>query len=226
VLPPDQDRDALVVGVEEVERAIVGAMSDKKYLIQRSESGTTPQLNRVFEELGIHHEEHVVPPKVLASIEKKKKQKAATKNATIVAESKKRKDQAGSKTLSKKQKIEATSVVSTSPAMSSASASEEGSVENTGGAQGAFARGDAPVSLASTRGGGAEATEVTAEGSESLMEATMVSVEAAGASVEDPFLDVLGEDSSPDASKASPHGGQSPIHAVEVPRSGAHRIVA
>jgi hypothetical protein len=32
----------------------------------------------------------------------------------------------------------------------------------------------------------------------------MVSVEAAGASMEDPFLDVLGGDSSPDASKVSP----------------------
>jgi hypothetical protein len=69
-----------------------------------------PRLNWVFEELGIHHGEHVVPSKVLASIEKKK-QKAAVKNATVAAESKKRKVQAGSKTLSKKQKIEATSIV-------------------------------------------------------------------------------------------------------------------
>jgi hypothetical protein len=30
-----------------------------------------PSLNWVFEELGIHHEEHVVALKVLASIEKK-----------------------------------------------------------------------------------------------------------------------------------------------------------
>jgi hypothetical protein len=50
------------VGVEEVTRAIVGAMSDKEYLTQRSESGTMPWLNQVFEELGIHHKEHVVPP--------------------------------------------------------------------------------------------------------------------------------------------------------------------
>jgi hypothetical protein len=73
VLPADQDRDALVVGVEEVTWAIVGAMSDKEFLAQRFESGTMLSLNRVFEELGIHHEEHVVPLKVLASIEKKKK---------------------------------------------------------------------------------------------------------------------------------------------------------
>jgi tRNA C32,U32 (ribose-2'-O)-methylase TrmJ len=101
VLLADQDRDALVAGVEEVTRAIVGAMSDKEYLTRRSESGTMPRLNRVFEELGIHHEEHVVPPKVLASIEKKK-QKAAAKIATVATESKKRKGQAGSKALSKK----------------------------------------------------------------------------------------------------------------------------
>jgi hypothetical protein len=64
VLPADQDRDALVAGVEEVTWAIVGAMSDKEYLTRRSESGTMPRLNHVFEELGIHHKEHVVPPKV------------------------------------------------------------------------------------------------------------------------------------------------------------------
>jgi hypothetical protein len=89
VLLADQVRDALVAGVEEVTWAIIGAMSDKEYLTRRSESGTMLRLNRVFEELGIHHEEHVVPPKVLASIEKKKKkkQKAATKNAIVAVES-------------------------------------------------------------------------------------------------------------------------------------------
>jgi hypothetical protein len=40
-----------------------------------------PQLNRVLEEFGIHHEEYVVPPDVLAMIEEKKG-KAATKNVT------------------------------------------------------------------------------------------------------------------------------------------------
>jgi hypothetical protein len=115
-------------------------MSDKEYLTRRSESGTMPWLNQVFEELGIHHEKHVVPPKVLASIEKKQ-QKAAAKNATVAAESKKRKDQDGSKVLSKWQKVVATSTASTSPATSFASASEEGSVEDTGGAQNASTRG-------------------------------------------------------------------------------------
>jgi hypothetical protein len=54
----------------------------------------------------------------------------------------------------------------------------------------------------------------------------MVSVEAAGTSVEDPFPDVLGGDSSPDASKVSPQGGQSLTLAIEVPGPGARRIVA
>jgi hypothetical protein len=225
VLLADQDRDALVVGVEEVTRAIVGAMSDKEYLTWRSESGTMPRLNRVFKEMGIHHEEHVVPPKVLTSIEKKK-QKATAKNVIVAVESKKRKGQVGSKALSKKQKVVATSAASASPATSSAFASEEGLVEDTGGAQDASTRGEALVDLASGGGGGAKATEVTAEGTKSLVEATMVSVEAAGASMEDPFLDVIGADSSPDASKVSPQGGQSPILVVEVPRPAAHRIVA
>jgi hypothetical protein len=100
VLPADQDCKALVAGVEEVTWAIVSAMGDKEYLTRRSKSGIMLRLNLVFEELGIHHEEHVVPPKVLASIEKK--QKAVAKNATVVVESKKRKGQDGSKALSKK----------------------------------------------------------------------------------------------------------------------------
>ena len=60
-----------------------------------------PRLNRGFEELGIHHEEHKVPSKVLKSIEEKAK-KATAKNTTAVAELKKRKGPGGSKTISKK----------------------------------------------------------------------------------------------------------------------------
>jgi hypothetical protein len=181
-------------------------------------------LNRVLEERGIHHEEHVVPLKVLASIEKKKK--GTAKNATIAAESKKRKGQAGSKALSKKQKVVATSAASVSLATSSAFALEDSSVEDTGGAQDAYIGGEALVDLACGGGSGVEVAEVTAEGTECLVEATMVSIEAAGVFVEDPFLDVLGRDSSPDVSKVSPHDGQSLILVVEVPRPGAHRIVA
>jgi hypothetical protein len=106
--------------------------------------------------------------------------------------------------LFKKEKVVATSAASASPASSSASASEEGSVEDTSGAQDASTRGKALVDLASGGGGGAEAIEVTTEDTESLVEATMVSLDATGASVEDLFPDVLGGDSSPDASKVSP----------------------
>jgi hypothetical protein len=49
-----------------------------------------PRLNRVLEELGIHHEEHEVPPEVLATIEEKKR-RATAKNATAIVETKKRK---------------------------------------------------------------------------------------------------------------------------------------
>jgi hypothetical protein len=48
-----------------------------------------PWLNCVFEELGIHHEEHKVPAKVLKYIEDKAKN-AIAKNNTAAAESKKR----------------------------------------------------------------------------------------------------------------------------------------
>jgi hypothetical protein len=44
--------------------------------------------------------------------------------------------------------------------------------------------------------------------------------------MEDPFPNVLGGDSSLDASKVSPQGGQSPILTVEVPRPGVRCIVA
>jgi tRNA C32,U32 (ribose-2'-O)-methylase TrmJ len=101
VLPAEQDCDAYVAEVEEATRGIAGAMSEKEYLARKSNAGTMPRLNRVFEELGVHHEEYVIPLEVLASIEKKKK-KAAAKNVTAVAESKKRKGQVGPKVVPKK----------------------------------------------------------------------------------------------------------------------------
>ena len=70
-------------------REILGEMSDKEYLARRAIVGTMPRLNRVFEEFGIHHEEHDVPTKIHKSLEDKAR-KAATKNMTVVAEAKKR----------------------------------------------------------------------------------------------------------------------------------------
>lgn len=69
-----------------------------------------PCLNRVFEELGIHHEEREVPTKVMKSLEDKAK-KSTAKNTTMAAEVKKGKGTGGTKAISKKQKIGATSAV-------------------------------------------------------------------------------------------------------------------
>jgi hypothetical protein len=60
----------------------------------------------------------------------------------------------------------ATSATSASLATSSAFASEDGSVEDSGGAQDASTGGEALVDLACGGGGGAEATEVTTEGTD------------------------------------------------------------
>jgi hypothetical protein len=121
-LPSDQDMDAFVLEIKEAARQIVGKMSDKEYLARRSISGMMPRLNGVLEEFGIHHEEYVVPLDVLATIEEKKR-KVATKNATVAAESKKRKGMAGSKVLAKRMKTSAAITTPTVSAVSSAQAS-------------------------------------------------------------------------------------------------------
>jgi hypothetical protein len=80
-----EDPKKFATMVEQGAREIIGEITDREYLAWRSVKGMMPRLNRVFEELGIHHEEHKVPPKVLASIEEKSK-KAAAKNVTVAAE--------------------------------------------------------------------------------------------------------------------------------------------
>lgn len=79
--------------VEQEAREIIGEMSNKEYLAQRVIAGTMPALT-ASEELGIHHKNHKVPGKVLKSLEDKAK-KATAKNATTVAEAKKRKGVGG-----------------------------------------------------------------------------------------------------------------------------------
>ena len=91
--------------VEQEAWEIVGEMFDKEYLARRAIAGTMSRLNCVFEELGIHHEEHKVPAKVLKSLEDKAK-KAATKNNTAAPESKKRRGTSPAKAVSKKWKID------------------------------------------------------------------------------------------------------------------------
>ena len=80
---------------------ILGKMSDKEYLAHRAIAGMMPHLNRVFKELGIHHEEHDVPVKVHKSLEDKAR-KATAKNAATTAEAKKRKGTGAPKVVSKK----------------------------------------------------------------------------------------------------------------------------
>jgi hypothetical protein len=103
-LKEGEDKKSFVTMVEDGAREIVGKITDKEYLARKAAGGTMPRLNRVLEELRIHHEEHKVPPEVLSMIKEKKK-KAAAKNAIAAAESKKRKGIGASKVVAKKQKI-------------------------------------------------------------------------------------------------------------------------
>ena len=92
-----------------------------------------PWLNRVFEEFGIHHEEHHVPMKVHKSIEDKAR-KVVAKNVTAVAEVRKRKWTTAPKVISKRRKTRAASVASTAIASVAASANDDEEVaENVGG---------------------------------------------------------------------------------------------
>jgi hypothetical protein len=96
-----EDKKAFAAEVEEGARLIVGKIFDREYLAQKVAGGTMPWLNRVLEELGIHHEEHEVPTEVLTTIEQKRK-KAAAKNAIAAVESKKRKGIGASQVVGKK----------------------------------------------------------------------------------------------------------------------------
>jgi hypothetical protein len=116
-----------------------------------------PRLNRVLEKFGIHHEEYVVPPDVLATIEETKR-KAAAKNVTAMAESKKMKGMVGPKALAKKVK---TCMVVAIPAISSAVSSahasataREGSADGTGeGRANSVSEVDRPTFSAGAGGG-------------------------------------------------------------------------
>lgn len=76
-------------------------MSDKEYLAHRAIAGMMPYLNCVFEEFGIHDEEHDVPTKIHKSLEDKAR-KVAAKNTTVATEAKKRKGTGASKVVSKR----------------------------------------------------------------------------------------------------------------------------
>lgn len=137
----------------------------------------------VLEELGIHHEEHVVPLEVLATIEEKKK-KATAKNVTAAAESKKRKGIGGPKVIAKKPKV-AVAVATSASSSASGSAqvfadAEEVSAEHSGGGPTLVETEVERVAAPSDAGGSQEAEDV------SRSEPSMI----------DPMLALLGGDSS------------------------------
>lgn len=104
----DETTEDFTTVVEREAREILGEMSDKEYLACQVIAGTMPCLNRVFKELGIHHEEHKVLVKV--SLEDKEK-KAIAKNTTAMAKVKKRIGASWAKAISKKQKIGSASAI-------------------------------------------------------------------------------------------------------------------
>jgi hypothetical protein len=78
-------------------------MSEREFVARRTALGNMLWFNRVLEELGIKHDEYVVPSKVLLGLEKKD---ATANNVTVVAEAKKRKGVGAAKVVSKKQKAD------------------------------------------------------------------------------------------------------------------------
>jgi hypothetical protein len=135
-LPAIDDKKAFAAEVEEGARLIVRKISHREYLAQKVVGGTMPWLNRVLEELGIHHEEHEVPTEVLTTIEQKRK-KVIAKNATAAVESKKRKRIGASQVVGKKQKVSTSGPASAASSISGSGRASadavEVSVENSSG---------------------------------------------------------------------------------------------
>lgn len=81
---------------------VVGKISEKEYVLWKTTLGTMLRFNRVFEELGIKHDEYVVPPDMLLSLEKRKD----ASKTVVAAESRKRRGGGTTKVLAKKRKAE------------------------------------------------------------------------------------------------------------------------
>jgi low affinity Fe/Cu permease len=124
-LKKGEDKKSFTAMVEDSAQEIVGKITDKEYLARKAARGIMPWLNRVLEELGIHHEEHKVPPEVLDMIEKK----AAAKNAMAAAQLKKRKGIRASKVVPKKQKISMASPTSAASSISGSARASTNAVE-------------------------------------------------------------------------------------------------
>ena len=107
--------------VESSARRIVGKILAWEYVARRSALGIMPQFNPVFEELGIKHEEYMIPLEVLLSLEKKKD--ATTKNTIVAADAKNRKGGGAPKVLAKKARVDVLEKVSTGSSSDGSSSS-------------------------------------------------------------------------------------------------------
>ena len=150
-LPEDETKESFLDRVEASARRIVGKISEKEYVQRKTKLGKMPRFNRVFEELGIKHDEYVVPPDMLLSLEKRKD---ASKHVAAV-ESRKRRGGRATKALAKKRKAEVIVEVPIESSSDRSSAAESNSVESqpaeeawaepttvgTGGRQGEVSRG-------------------------------------------------------------------------------------
>jgi hypothetical protein len=97
-LPEDETEESFLDHVEASTHRIVGKLSKREFVQRRTALGTMPRFNHVFEELGIKHDEYVIPSDVILSLEKKD----AAKNLMATAESKKRSGARAPKAVGKK----------------------------------------------------------------------------------------------------------------------------
>lgn len=192
-------------------REILGEMSNKEYLACRAIVGIMPHLNRVFEELGIHHEEHEVPMKVRKSLEGKAK-KVAAKNTTAMAEVKKRKGASGSKIVSKKQKTMTTSAATSTGI-------DEEVAQNIGGGSASVAasmEGEHSTTTADLGGDDFVQTALQGMGGGSTAEASTVA----------PMLAILSDESSSSKGEDNGCGDASPSKDAEVGSADCHPMRA
>lgn len=149
---------------------ILVEMSDREYLMRRAIAGTMPRLNKVFEEFGIHQEEHEVPMKVTKFLEGKAR-KATAKNVTAVAEAKKRKGAKTSKVTTKRWKMKAASAAASADASAVASAhvGEEDAEDLGGGSASAAAESGGTRSTSSLDLGEEDLVDTTFQGSTKVL---------------------------------------------------------
>jgi len=178
-----------------------------------------PRLNRVFEEFGIHHEEHDVPVKVHKSIEDKAR-KAAAKIVTDVAEARKRKGAIMPKVITKRRKSRDTSVAASANASMATSANDDDEVvEKVGGGSGS----------ATARMGGERSTTYLDLGGDDLVD-TALQVAGSGLAAEPsavvPMPSVLGDETSGFEGNGGGVGDASPPREGEATGTGLRRPAA